>query len=48
MFLREGLDDPNQLEIPAQIKVYAQRIFRSFVIERRNIRTDLLRRANQL
>jgi hypothetical protein len=40
MFLREGLDDPNQFEIAAQIEVYAQRIFRAFVIGRRGMRTD--------
>jgi hypothetical protein len=48
IFFPEGLDDPNHVEITAQIKFYAQRIFRSFVIERRGVRTDLPRRANQL
>jgi hypothetical protein len=48
IFLREGLDDPNHLEITGQIKVYARRIFRSVVIARRGMQTDLPRRANQL
>jgi hypothetical protein len=48
IFFPKGLDDPNHLEIAAQIKIYAQRIFRSFVIERRGLQTDLPRRANQL
>jgi hypothetical protein len=43
MFLREGLDDPNQLEIAAQIKVCAQRIFRPI-----HITNDAERGANQL
>jgi hypothetical protein len=38
IFFARGLDNPNHVEISAQIRFYAQRILRSFVIERRGMR----------